>query len=427
MTTQAVEPTPVTAEAGDTGRDGNGVAAHLRRWLDGVRAGDVGSLPIIVGLLLITLFFQLKNDNFLSAGNVSNLIGQMAGTTTIAMGVVFVLLLGEIDLSIGFVSGIGGVVVAELQTGGNWHALPGWVAIVAAVLACAAIGLVEGSFVAFIGVPSFIVTLAFLLGLQGVIINLIGTTGVIGIQDQTIFNFANYALPTVWGWIAAAVLIALYAFSTLSGVVSRRRHGILSDNLVLVTVKLVLVVGVTLFVVAWLNGKFTLPWENENLSQGFPFVGLVVIALLVILTWVTKRTTFGRHVYAVGGNAEAARRAGINVKVIRWWVFGISGAMAGLGGVIFASRLSSVDLNAGGGTILLDAIAAAVIGGTSLFGGRGEIKSALLGALIIASIANGMSLLGYSSATQYIVTGLILLAAVTLDTISRRRLAASGR
>ncbi len=152
-----------------------------------------------------------------------------------------------------------------------------------------------------------------------------------------------------------------------------------------------------------------------------------MIVLLVFLTWVAKRTTFGRHVYAVGGNAEAARRAGINVRVIRWWVFGISGAMAGLGGVIFASRLSSVDLNAGSGTILLDAIAAAVIGGTSLFGGRGEVKSALLGALIIASIANGMSLLGYSSATQYIVTGVILLAAVTLDTISRRRLAASGR
>ncbi len=151
-----------------------------------------------------------------------------------------------------------------------------------------------------------------------------------------------------------------------------------------------------------------------------------MIVLLIFLTWVAKRTTFGRHVYAVGGNAEAARRAGINVKVIRWWVFGISGAMAGLGGVIFASRLSSVDLNAGGGTILLDAIAAAVIGGTSLFGGRGEVKSALLGALIIASIANGMSLLGYSSATQYIVTGVILLAAVTLDTISRRRLAAVG-
>jgi D-xylose transport system permease protein len=417
VTTAATDPTTVPPEFAETGREGNGVGAHLGRWWDNVRAGDVGSLPIIVGLLLITVFFQTKNDNFLTAGNVSNLIGQMAGTATIAMGVVFVLLLGEIDLSIGFVSGIAGVVVAELQTGGNWTELPGWIAIVLAVLACAAIGLLEGSFVAFVGVPSFIVTLAFLLALQGVIQKLIGVTGVIVIQDQTIFDFANYTLPDSWGWISAAVLIALYLASTLSGVISRRRHGIISDNLVLVTIKCVVVVGAIVWMIYWLNDK----------ARGFPFVGLVVIVLLVFLTWVATRTRFGRHVYAVGGNAEAARRAGINVRMIRWWVFGISGAMAGLGGVIFASRLSSVDLNAGSGTILLDAIAAAVIGGTSLFGGRGEVKSALLGALIIASIANGMSLLGYSSATQYIVTGIILLAAVTLDTISRRRLAASGR
>ena len=397
--------------------DGNGIPAHFRRWWESVRAGDVGSLPIIVGLLLIAVFFQTKNDNFLTAGNMSNLIVQLAGTTVIAMGVVFVLLLGEIDLSIGFVSGIAGVVVAELQVGGNWTEIPGWAAIIVAVLVCAGIGLTEGSFVAFVGVPSFIVTLAFLLALQGVIQKLIGVTGVIVIQDKTIFNVANYFLSDFWGWVVAAIGIALYAFSTLSGVVSRRRHGIQSDNLVLVALRLAAVIATIVFVVWWLNDK----------ARGFPVVGLIVIVLLVFLTWVAKRTTFGRHVYAVGGNAEAARRAGINVRIIRWWVFGISGAMAGLGGIIFASRLSSVDLNAGSGTILLDAIAAAVIGGTSLFGGRGEVKSALLGALIIASIANGMSLLGYSSATQFIVTGIILLAAVTLDTISRRRLAASGR
>jgi D-xylose transport system permease protein len=416
MTTEAAAKA-VPPEVAETGREGNGVGAHVGRWWLGVRAGDVGSLPIIVGLLLITIFFQTRNDNFLTAGNFSNLIVQMAGTTTIAFGVVFVLLLGEIDLSIGFVSGIAGVVVAELQTGGNWTVLPGLLAILIAIAVCAGIGLVEGAFVAFIGVPSFIVTLAFLLGLQGVIQKLIGVTGVIVIQDKTIFNVANYFLPDLWGWIAAVVGIALFAASTLSGVIGRRRHGILSDNLVLVAVKLLCVTGAVVFIVWWLNDK----------ARGFPFVGLLVVVLLVVLSWVAKRTRFGRHVYAVGGNAEAARRSGINVRVIRWWVFGISGAMAGLGGVIFASRLSSVDLNAGSGTILLDAIAAAVIGGTSLFGGRGEVKSALLGALIIASIANGMSLLGYSSATQYIVTGIILLAAVTLDTISRRRLAASGR
>ena len=214
---------------------------------------------------------------------MSNLIVQMAGTATIAMGVVFVLLLGEIDLSIGFVSGIAGVVVAELQTGGNWTELPGWVAILAAVAACAAIGLIEGSFVAFVGVPSFIVTLAFLLALQGVIQKLIGVTGVIVIQDETIFNVANYFLPTTWGWICAAVLIGLYFLSSVAGVISRRRHGILSDNLVLVAVKLACVSGVTLFVVWWLNDK----------ARGFPFVGLVVIVLLVFLTWVRSAPASG--------------------------------------------------------------------------------------------------------------------------------------
>jgi D-xylose transport system permease protein len=306
-------------------------------------------------------------------------------------------------------------------------ALPGWLAIICALLACAAIGLVEGSFVAFIGVPSFVVTLAFLLALQGVILRVIGVTGVIGIQNNQVFNFANYDLSTTAAWICSALVLGLYVFAVVSGVVSRRRHGIVSDNLVLVTIKLVAIVGATLFLVAWLNGSITMPWEPANLSQGVPFVTFVILVPLVLLTWVAVRTRFGRHVYAVGGNAEAARRAGINVRVIRWWVFGISGVMAGLGGVIIASRLSSVDLNAGGGTILLDAIAAAVIGGTSLFGGRGQIKSALLGALVIGSIANGLSLLNQTASTQYIVTGVILLAAVTLDTVSRRRLAASGR
>ena len=396
--------------------DDNSIVAHIGRWWAGVKAGEVGSLPIIVGLLLITIFFQTKNSNFLTAGNFGNLIGQLAPTATIAFGVVFVLLLGEIDLSIGYLSGIAGVVVAELQVGGRWTALPGWLAILIAVLATGVIGLAQGSFVAFIGVPSFVVTLAGLLIWQGMVQKLIGSTGVIVIQNAFIFDVANYYLPDAWGWAAAIAIIILYCVSVLSGVISRRRHGILSDNLALVGLRLALVIGGIVFSIWWLNT-----------SRGFPVVGLIVIVLLVFLTWVTKRTTFGRHVYAVGGNAEAARRAGINVKLIRWWVFGISGAMAGLGGVLFASRLSSVDLNAGGGTILLDAIAAAVIGGTSLFGGRGEIKSALLGALIIASIANGMSLLGYSSATKFIVTGIILLAAVTLDTISRRRLVASGR
>ena len=394
----------------------SGLGAVLRRRIDAIRAGDVGSLPVVIGLIVIAAFFYSKNENYLSAANFNNLIVQMAGVTTIAMGVVFVLLIGEIDLSIGFVSGVAGVVVAELQIpDGSWQ-VTGVVAIALAVIVGGLIGAFQGSFVALLGVPSFVVTLAGLLAWQGVILTSIGIQGVISIEDNSINNVANYFFSDSWGWGIAAAASALYALSALWGVIGRRRHGITSDNLVLVVAGILAIGALAFFAV-----------HVSNQERGFPFAGLLVIVLLVFWTYVAKRTTFGRHVYAVGGNAEAARRAGIDVRRIRIQVFMISSGMAALGGVIFASRLNSVDLNAGGGTILLDAIAAAVIGGTSLFGGRGRVVSALLGALIISTVANGIDLVGYSSGTKYMVTGAILLAAVTLDTVSRRRLAAAGR
>jgi D-xylose transport system permease protein len=397
-------------------KDGNSLGAIARRRWEAWKAGDVGVMPVVLGLLVIVLFFYSQNENFLTAGNFTNLMVQMAAVTTIAIGVVFVLLLGEIDLSIGYVSGIAGVVVAKLQfPDGSWETT-GLVAIVVAVIVTALIGLFQGSFVAIIGVPSFVVTLAGLLFWQGVILYSIGEQGVIVIDDSLVNDVSNYFFSDTGGYVIAAVAIGLYALSTLAGVLSRRRHEIFTDNLILVVLKLVGFGAIVLGAV-W--------WANEE--RGFPVAFLLVIVLLVFWTWVAERTTFGRHVYAVGGNAEAARRAGINVRRIRIQVFMISGAMAGLGGVIFASRLSSVDLNAGGGTILLDAIAAAVIGGTSLFGGRGRVISALMGSLVIATVANGIDLLGYSSAIKYMVTGAILLAAVTLDTVSRRRLERAGR
>jgi D-xylose transport system permease protein len=384
-----------------------------RRW-EAIKAGDVGILPVIVGLIAISIFFYLKNDNFLTAGNFTNLMTQMAGVTTVAIGVVFVLLLGEIDLSIGYVSGVAGVVVAELQIPDGSYEIKGVLAILIAVAATGLIGLLQGSFVAIVGVPSFVVTLAGLLFWQGAIQQTIGGAGVIVIEDSTINNVANYFFSDAAGYLIAALATGLFALSTLAGVVSRRRHGILTDNLIVVAAKLLGFAAIAFGAVYWANEE-----------RGFPFAFLLVLILLVLWTWVAERTTFGRHVYAVGGNAEAARRAGINVRNIK--LFTISGVMAGLGGVIFAARLNSVDLNAGGGTILLDAIAAAVIGGTSLFGGRGRVISALLGALIISTVANGLALLGYSAAIQFMVTGAILLAAVTLDTLSRRRLERSGR
>ncbi len=397
-------------------RDENSLRAIGRRKVEAWKEGDVGVMPVVVALILITVVFYKVNSNFLTAGNFTNLMTQMAAVTTIAIGVVFVLLIGEIDLSIGYMSGIAGVVVAKLQYPDSSWEVHGVLAIAIAVLVVALIGLFQGSFVAIIGVPSFVVTLAGLLFWQGAIQYTIGDQGVIVIDDSLINNVANYFFSDTAGYLIAAIVSGLFLLATLAGVISRRRHGIYTDNLVLVTAKIVGLAAIAFGVVYWANQE-----------RGFPVAFLLVIVLLVLFTWLAERTTFGRHVYAVGGNAEAARRAGINVRNIRLIVFMISGAMAGLGGVILASRLNSVDLNAGGGTLLLDAIAAAVIGGTSLFGGRGRVISALMGALVISTLANGIDLAGWNSAIKFMATGAILLAAVTLDTLLRRRQQRAGR
>ena len=387
-----------------------------RRMLDNIRGGNLGSWPVLVGLVLIVIFFSFKADNFFTPGNFTNIITQMAGVTMLAYGVVFVLLIGEIDLSISYISGIAGVVVAQMTLPESGHQLPGLIAIFLAVAVCAVIGGFQGSFVAFIGVPAFVVTLAGYQIWQGAIQKAIEDKGVIVIQDTTVNNTANYFFAERTGWMIAAIISAVYLTSIVSGFVSHRRHGVAVRDPWLLVVKAVAVVAVTFGTVAICNR-----------DRGMPFVLLLIVAMLLILTFLAKRTTFGRHVYAVGGNAEAARRAGINVARVRVLVFMISGAMAGLGGVILAARLNSVDLNAGGGTLLIDAIAAAVIGGTSLFGGRGEVRDALFGALVIATIANGLNTLNLTQGVIFMTTGGILLFAVTLDTILRRRQRKAGR
>lgn len=392
------------------------VLALLTGYFERLRGGEVGLLPVLIGLGAITLFFWSKNPNFVTAVNFNNLVVQMAGVAIIGMGVVFVLLLGEIDLSVGYVGGIGGVTVALLQQPEKSYQVAGLTAILIAVAVGAAIGAFQGSFIALIGVPSFVVTLAGLLAWQGVVQKAIGDQGVITIQSNTVNNVANYFLPSRWGWALAVLATVLYAGTIVLDVISRHRVGVRVRHPILIGLKF-LVVAALCFGVVYVC----------NRGGGVPLPGVLVVALLIFWTYIARRTTFGRHVYAVGGNAEAARRAGINVARIRIVVFMICSAMAAFGGVVFAARLTSVDLNAGGGTILLDAISAAVIGGTSLFGGRGNVRDAVVGALLIAAIANGIDLVGYSSATRYIVTGLILLAAVTLDTVLRRRQAAVGR
>jgi D-xylose transport system permease protein len=396
-----------------------GLASLPRRALDNLRSGNLGVLPIALGIVFIVAFFSFKATNFFTANNFDNVIIQMAGTAMLAYGVVFVLLLGEIDLSISYVAGIGALVVAELQLPGSGHQIHGLLAMLGAVVVCALIGFAQGSIVAFVGVPSFVVTLAGFMIWQGVILQRLEQPGSIIIQDRWINYTASYFFSDRAGWIIAAIITGGYALTVIGGLIGKRRAGVANLHPGIVVAKLV-GVGIAAFgIVAIAN--------HAEVPHGLPLPGVLVVVFLVVLTFLAKRTTFGRHVYAVGGNAEAARRAGINVPRIRILVFMISSAMAAMGGIILAANVNSVDLNFGGGTLLLNSIAAAVIGGVSLFGGRGEVRGAFLGALVIATVSNGLNTAGYATGVIYEVTGIILLLAVTLDTIARRLQARAGR
>ncbi len=385
-----------------------------KRIAENVRTGNLGPAPVLLALGVVVLIFAFTAQNFWSPANFQNIITAMAGPTLIAYGVVFVLLIGEIDLSISYVSGVAGVVVAELQLPTGAH-LAWWICVLAALAATTLIGAFQGSIVAMIGVPSFVVTLAGYEIWSGVILKTINQ-GVIVIQDNKINDFSNYLFSNTAGWAMAAVVSVAYGGGLAWGAWSRRRHGIELRDPLLLVLKIVIVPVIAFVTVDILNK-----------AGGVPLGVLFMVGALLVWTFVAKRTTFGRHVYAVGGNAEAARRAGINVPRIRILVFMIAGAMSGFGGIVLAARLNSVDLNAGGGTLLLDAISAAVIGGTSLFGGRGEVRNALIGASLIYTIQSGMFIKGYATGIIYIVTGVILLLAVTFDTIVRRVQERSGR
>jgi D-xylose transport system permease protein len=387
----------------------------VQRWWTDVKSGELGSLPIIIGLLIIAVVFQSQNDRFLTASNFVNLIVQSAAFTVIAMGIVFVLLLGEIDLSVGYVSGVAGVIATVLLIP-DGNEVPTIVALGAALAAGVAIGTFHGLLIAKVGIPSFVVTLAGLIAWNGVVLLLIGSRGTVILQDDFIIDLANGFLSEGVAWMGVLVCVALYAATQINEIRVRRKAGLEQEPYLLPALR-VAALAIALSVVVYV----------ANQDRGIPYVGVLVAVLLVFWSFILGRTRFGRYVYAVGGNAEAARRAGINVDRIRIYVFAICSLMAAVGGIILASRLRSVDTNAGGGSILLYSIAAAVIGGTSLFGGRGHIKSALLGALVIASIDNGLGLLGLGSGEKFVITGGVLLLAVTVDSVSRRRQAQAGR
>jgi D-xylose transport system permease protein len=392
-----------------------------RTWLN-IRTGNLGSLPIIVGEIVVVIIFGFTATNFFTAVNFVNLIEQTAGTCILAYGVVYVLLLGEIDLSIGYLAGIGALIVAELQLPGSGHQLPGPVAMIIAIAACAGIGLVQGSIVALVGVPSFVVTLGGFLIWQGVILNTLEQRGTIIIQDRWINYTDSYLFSHTAGLLLAAIVTALYPLSVLYKRITARGTTIARVNwwgFAATTIG----IGIASFgVVAIANhGRIILQ------KEGLPLAGVIMIFFFIVFTFIAKWTTFGRHVYAVGGNAEAARRAGINVARIRIIVFMISGATAGIGGIIFASQVNSVALTFPPSNLLLNAIASAVIGGVSLFGGRGEVRGALLGAVLIGTLQNGLNTLSVSNGWIYIITGLVLLGAVMLDTFARRLQVRSGR
>jgi len=406
-TRQAELAVPAEIVAGSAGE-------YVRTSLARVKAGESGILPVVGGLILISILFESLDSKFLTAGNLVNLLVQAAVFSLLAMGEVFVLTLGEIDLSIGFVAALGAVIMADLA--GPAHGWPWWAAIGVALLACAGIGTLHGLIITLVGLPSFVVTLAGLLFWQGVSLKILGSGGTIPINDEVINNIASANLSPIQGWIVMLVLVGLFGVTLWRRDSKRRRAGLVAPPPTVTLLKIggALVGGITLVLLCNTDRGVFAP------ISGVPWVVLLVVAVLVMWTILLGRTKLGRYLYAIGGNAEAARRAGVNLVKIRTIAFMLTGLTAGIAGIVYASRLRSISTSVDGGTLVLYAVAAAVIGGTSLFGGRGKAIHGVLGGIVIAAIDNGMGLMGFTAASKYMVTALVLLAAVTIDALSRR-------
>ena len=395
---------------------------YWQQYRNKLRAGEVGSLPAVLGLVVLFIVFAIASPAaFLSTFNLANLITQAGSICILAMGIGFVLLLGHIDLSAGVIGGVGAGVMAKLMLD---QGLPWYVAVVVAMLIGVVMGLGTGVLVSAVGIPSFVVTLATFLAYQGVLLWIIGDGGSVPIRDKVIFAVSNGNMPVVVGWIVVILSIAAYAGLNLLVYQRRRAHDLVTAPLVVIVLRIV-ALAVVLIVATYLLSQNRA--RGNVVLEGIPWIAPLVGVLLVLWTFVQNRTVFGRHVYAVGGNAEAARRAGIRVGQITIACFVISSVMAVISGIVGASRLASVTPDAGAGNTLLYAVAAAVIGGTSLFGGKGKARDAIIGGLVIAVIDNGLGLLGLQAYIKYIVTGVVLLLAASVDAISRRRRASAGR
>jgi D-xylose transport system permease protein len=389
-----------------------------------VRGGEVGALPALAGVIVLAVVFTiLSGKDFTNAYNFANLILQGSAIAVFAMGLVFVLLLGEIDLSAGYTGGVSAAFVGKLM---NDHGFNWVLALLGGIALGAVIGLVIGLLVSRLGVPSFVVTLAFFLALQGVLLLMTGAGGTIPYRDEHVLAIMNNNMPLWLGWTFAVLTVVAFAALGFSRRLQRARAGLPTPTLLVWALKSVTFTVVVIAATTYLSRERS---RNTFLAslKGVPIVIVIVAGLLVVLTFLLTRTAWGRHVYAVGGNTEAARRAGINVSRVKVSCFMMCSALAAIGGVLLASRTNSVNPTTGGTDTLLFAVGAAVIGGTSLFGGKGRVLDALLGASVIAIITNGMTLQGQPQGRVYMITGLVLLLAASVDAVSRRRAASSGR
>jgi D-xylose transport system permease protein len=401
------DPVAVSDAAATVPAEVDGAEPPLRQFFSRLARGELAWVRAIVAIAVIWTIFQIANDRFLSAINLSNLTLQLAAVATISIGVVLVLLLGEIDLSVGAVSGLAAAVMAVLSVK---EGLSPELAILAGIAVGALIGLFQGFMITYFGIPSFVVTLAGLLAWPGALLAVLGDTGTVNLPPSTITDLTGTFFDPVVGWVLAIAVVGIYAGTVVVSRARRARAGLEVSPLLQAAIAPLLVAVASLAAVAILNE-----------DRGVPLSLAIVIALMAIFSFVTERTRFGRHIFAVGGNAEAARRAGIRINRVRVVVFMLGSALAAFGGILGASRLLAVNQQSGGSDLLLLAIAGPVIAGTSLFGGRGFVYSALLGALVIQSIANGMDLLGLESDVKFMITGAVLLAAVTIDAATRLR------
>jgi D-xylose transport system permease protein len=392
-----------------------GFGGYVSEFKRKIRAGDLGAMPVVVGLIVIWAIFTVLNSTFIGAENLSNISITMVGTGMIAVGIVFVLLLGEIDLSVGSVSGVAGGLFAVLAV---THGMAEWLAFILAILTGTVIGAIHGFFFARIGVPAFAVTLAGLLFWNGFMLQILGSDGTINLDANGIVGKLStyYFTDVAAAYVLAIVVIVAYFLVSYSENRRREAAGVPSRPLSEIVARTVLL-AVVAFVVAIVFNQY----------KGLPLAVVIFLAVLVLTDFVLRRTTYGRKIFALGGSVEASRRAGINVTLIRTSVFSISGTFAAIGGLFLASQINAANQGAGSGTLLMNSIAAAVIGGTSLFGGRGRSWNALLGVLVIVSIQSGLAIQGVASPIVYMITGAVLLATVVIDAVTRKTQKSAGR